>query len=61
MNPKAKIVIAVVAGALAVVLPPAVLWAFGVPFMVVALVACVLGASAGVAVAKRFLDGPAQP
>jgi hypothetical protein len=61
VNPKVRIAIAVVAGTLAVVVPPVVLQAFGAPFMVVALVACVLGGVVGAVVAKCFLDGPAQP
>jgi hypothetical protein len=61
VNPKVRIAMAVVAGILAVVVPPAILQTLGAPFMVVALVACALGGVVGAVVAKRFLDGPVQP
>jgi hypothetical protein len=56
VNPKVRIAIAVVAGTLAVVVPSAILLAFGAPFMVVALVACLLGAMAGGVVAKLSMS-----
>jgi hypothetical protein len=52
VNPKARIALVVVAGILTVVVPPAILKASGAPFMVVALVACVLGGVVGAVAAK---------
>jgi hypothetical protein len=56
VKPKLKIALVVVAGILVVVAPPAILHAFGAPFMVVALVACALGAVVGGVVAKLSMS-----